>query len=169
MAYSVAILGFHRIASSLLHDLGRKYPGIMSRILVVDFNVGLHSRISDQGAAVKYGDLSNRETLHHAGVDKAKVIACTVPDDVLKGTSNRQIVEAARHVYPDAIIIANEIELAESKRLYDAGADYVFLQHIEAANAVCTAIEKALSGEIATHRESIESVEGKWHLRKEVL
>lgn len=168
-SYSVAILGFHRVASSVLHDLQRNFPGIMSRVLVVDFNVGLHSRISAQGAIVRYGDLGNSETLHHAGVDKARVIVCTVPDDVLKGTSNRKIVEAARGVNPDAIIITNAIELAESKRLYEAGADYVILQRIEAARAVCVAIEKALSGEIDTHRESIEAVEGKWHLRKEVL
>ena len=168
-SYSVAILGFHRVASSVLHDLQRNFPGIMSRVLVVDFNVGLHSRISARGAIVRYGDLGNSETLHHAGVDKARVIVCTVPDDVLKGTSNRNIVEAARGVNPDAIIIANAIELAESKRLYEAGADYVFLQRIEAARAVCVAIEKALSGEIDAHRESIEAVEGKWHLRKEVL
>ncbi|MFV1973116.1 MAG: cation:proton antiporter [Thiohalobacterales bacterium] len=168
-SFSVAILGFHRVASSLLHDLERNYPGIMSRILVVDFNVGLHSRIAARGAVVRYGDLGNSETLRHAGVDKARVVVCTVPDDVLKGTSNRRIVEAARRVNPDAIIIANAIELAESKRLYAAGADYVFLQRIEAAQAVCTAIEKALAGEIDTHRESIEAVEGEWHLRKEVL
>jgi Kef-type K+ transport system membrane component KefB len=168
-SYSVAILGFHRVASSLLHDLERNYPGIMSRILVVDFNVSLHSRISARGAVVRYGDLANSETLHLAGVDKARVIACTVPDDVLKGTSNRKIVEAARRVNPDAIIIANAIELAESKRLYEAGADYVFLQRIEAAQAVCDAIEKALAGEIDTYRESIEAIEGEWHLRKEVL
>jgi Kef-type K+ transport system membrane component KefB/voltage-gated potassium channel Kch len=168
-SYSVAILGFHRVASSLLHDLERNFPGAMARILVVDFNVGLHSRIAARGATVRYGDLGNSETLRHAGVDKARVIACTVPDDVLKGTSNRNIVEAARHVNPDAIIIANAIELAESKRLYEAGADYVLLQRIEMARAVCVAIEKALAGEIDTHRESIEAVEGKWHLRKEVL
>lgn len=168
-SYSVAILGFHRVASSLLHDLERKYPGIMSRILVVDFNVALHSRISAQGATVRYGDLSNTETLHHAGVDKARVIVCTVPDDVLKGTSNRKIVAAARHVNPDAIIIANAIELPESKHLYDAGADYVFLQRIEAARAVCAAIEKGLAGEIDAHRGSIEALEGEWHMRKEVL
>ncbi len=168
-SYSIAILGFHRVASSLLHDIERKYPGSMSRILVVDFNVGLHSRISAQGATVKYGDLSNSETLHHAGVDKARVIVCTVSDDVLKGTSNRQIVAAARHANPGATIIANATELSESKYLYDAGADYVYLQRIEAARAVFDAIEKALAGEIGTHRKSVESAEGEWHLRKEIL
>jgi voltage-gated potassium channel Kch len=142
---------------------------MMSQVLVVDFNVNLHPKIAAQGAVVKYGDLSNIETLHHAGVDKARVIVCTIPDDVLKGTTNRQIVKAARHVNPDAIIIANAIELPESKRLYEAGADFVFLQRIEAARAVGVAIEKALAGEIGAHRAAMEALEGEWHARKEVL
>jgi Kef-type K+ transport system membrane component KefB len=168
-SYHVAILGFHRVASSLLHDLGRKHPGMMSRVLVVDFNVNLHPAIAARGAVVKYGDLSNTDTLHHAGVDKARVIVCTIPDDVLKGTTNRQIVKAARHVNPDAIIIANAIELPESKRLYEAGANFVYLQRIEAARALGVAIEKALAGEIDAYRRALEALEGEWHARSEVL
>ena len=166
---TIALLGFHRVASSLLHELGRKDPGILSGVLVVDFNVNLHPRIAALGVMVKYGDLSNSETLQHTGVDKAKVIICTIPDDVLKGTTNRQIVEAARRLNPEAIIIASATELEESGRLYQAGADFVFLQHIEAARAVSQAIEKALAGEIRAHRAAVETQEGKWHIRKEVL
>ena len=166
---SIALLGFHRVASSLLHDLGRKDPGTLPQVLVVDFNVNLHPRIAALGAVVKYGDLSNSETLQHAGVDKARVIVCTIPDDVLKGTTNRQIVEAARRINPEAVIIANATELDESRKLYQAGADFVFLQHIEAAKAVRLAIEKALAGEIRAYRSAVETVEGKWHTRQEVL
>jgi len=168
-SYSVAILGFHRVASSLLHDLARKHPDMMSQVLVVDFNVNLHPRIAAQGATVKYGDLGNTETLHHAGVDKARVIVCTIPDDVLKGTTNRQIVKAARHANPGAVIIANAIELDESRRLYEAGADFVFMQRIEAARAVGVAIDRALAGEISTHRAAQEAFEGELHARNEVL
>lgn len=67
----------------------------------------------------------------HAGVDKAKVVVCTIPDDALKGTTNRVIVAAVRQINPGAIIIANAIELEDYAMLYDAGTDYVFLQGIE--------------------------------------
>ena len=97
------------------------------------------------------------------------MIACTIPDDVLKGTTNRKLVEAARHVSPDAVIIANAIELSESRALYAAGADYVFLQRIETACAVEQAIEHALSGKIAEHRKAVEARHGEWHLREEVM
>jgi Kef-type K+ transport system membrane component KefB len=168
-SYSLALLGFHRITSSLLHDLKKHHPGLLEKTLVVDFNVNIHSKIASLGPTVKYGDLCNPETLHHAGVDRARVIACTIPDDVLKGTTNRKLVAAARHVNPDAVIIANAIELSDSEALYEAGADYVFLQRIETARAVEDAIEHALAGEIDGHRSEIEEQRGKWHLREEVM
>jgi Kef-type K+ transport system membrane component KefB len=168
-SYSLALLGFHRITSSLLHELKTHRPELLSETLVVDFNVNIHAKIASFGPTVRYGDLCNLETLHHAGVDKARVIACTIPDDVLKGTTNRRIVRMARKINPDAIIIANAIRLEDSKRLYEAGADYVFLQRVEAARAVEQAIEHALSGDIKGHRSSTEALYGEWHARDEVM
>ena len=167
--YSLALLGFHRVASSLLYEVGKNQPELLPKTLVVDFNVNIHPKITGLGVAVKYGDLCNAETLHHLGVDKARVVVCTIPDDVLKGTTNRKIVRDVRHVNPNAVIIANAIELSESRVLYDAGADYVFLQRVETARAVESAVEKALSGEIAEYRLSVEAAYGEWHLRDEVM
>jgi voltage-gated potassium channel Kch len=168
-SYSLALLGFHRTASSLLHEIGKNHPALLPKTLVVDFNINIHKRISALGVAVKYGDLCNAETLHHLGVDKARVVVCTIPDDVLKGTTNRKIVRDVRHVNPDAVIIANAIELSESRALYAAGADYVFLQRVETARAVECAVEKALSGEILEYRSSVEALHGEWHTREEVM
>jgi Kef-type K+ transport system membrane component KefB len=168
-SYQLALLGFHRVASSLLYELGREHPGLLADTLVVDFNVIIHPRIATIGPVVKYGDLRNPETLRHAGVDKARVIVCTIPDDVLKGTTNLQIVALARGVNPEAVIIANAVELKDSAKLYEAGADYVFLPRIETAKAVEQAIEKALAGEIRAYRAQVEAREGEWHSRQEVL
>ena len=168
-SYSLALLGFHRTASSLLYELGKNHAELLPETLVVDFNVSIHPDISGLGVTVRYGDLCNAETLHHLGVDKARVVVCTIPDDVLKGTTNRKLVRDARHVNPDAVIIANAIELSESRALYEAGADYVFLQRVETARAVEIAVEKALAGEISEYRASVERLHGEWHRREEVM
>ena len=167
--HSLALLGFHRVASSLIHELKQTDPSLLGRTLVVDFNVGIHKKIRAFGPTVKYGDVSNAETLTHAGVDKAKVILCTIPDDLLKGTSNRQIVATVRRVNPTAVIIANAAGLQESQRLYEAGADYVFVPAIETAQAVARAVESALSGQIAAHRAETEAISGPGDGRKEVF
>jgi Kef-type K+ transport system membrane component KefB len=168
-SYSLALLGFHRVTSSLLYEIEKNHPELLKETLVVDFNVNIHDRITARGPVVRYGDVCNPQALHHAGVDRARVIACTIPDDVLKGTTNREIVRVAREVNSDAIIIANAVELKESRALYEAGADYVFLQRIETASAVELAIEKALAGEIGDHRSVTEALKGEWHARNEVL
>lgn len=167
--YSLALLGFHRVASSLLHELRRHRPELLARTLVVDFNVRLHDRIAALGPEVRYGDLGNIETLAHAGVGRAGVIVSTVPDDVLKGTTNLQIVRMARKLNPSAVIIANAIELADSRALYEAGADFVFLQRVETAQAVARAIEQALAGAIRGHRNAVEQQHGSWHARDEIM
>jgi hypothetical protein len=150
--WRIALLGFHRVASSLLHDLGRIDPQILRDTLVIDFNVALHDRIRRLGAHVEYGDLSNPETLHHAGIDKARVVVSTVPDDLMRGTDNRRLVESVRRLSPKAIIIANAVNLADIEAIYAAGADYVFLSRVETALALSDAIGEALNGGLPEYR-----------------
>jgi voltage-gated potassium channel Kch len=168
-SYGIALLGFHRLASSVFHELALRCPDLTRRTLVVDYNVALHGKIKDRGATVCYGDLRNPETLHHCGVDKAKVVVITVPDDLLKGTRNRHIVQAVRHMAPDASIIANAIEFREVAKLYAAGADYVYLPRIDGAQALLPAILSALEGRLSGYREDREAREGRWEERDEVL
>ncbi|MEW5908369.1 MAG: cation:proton antiporter [Thermodesulfobacteriota bacterium] len=168
-SYSVAFLGFHRVASSLLYDLKLKNPNLLKSILVVDFNVGIHRKIAAYGPTVRYGDLSNAETLHHAGVDKAKVIVCTIQDDLLKGTSTLKIVEEVRRISPHSVIIANALGLEESRKLYEIGADYVLLPRVETAEVITEAITHALAGEISKYRSQQENNKGKWHERDEIF
>jgi len=168
-SYHLALLGFHRMASSLLHEIKSDYPYLLTKTLVVDFNVGIHRKIAEWGPTVKYGDLGNIETLQQAGIEKSRVIVCTIPDDLLVGTSNRRLVEAVRGINPDAVIIANAITLSESRHLYDAGANYVFLPRIEAAKAMNEAIYMALAGEITRHRSDMREIHGALRTRVEVF
>ena len=108
------------------------------------------------GAHVEYGDLSNPDTLHHAGIDRARVVVSTVPDDLMRGIDNRRLVEAVRRLNPTAIIIANAVNLA------DADADLrsrrrlrVPVAHRHRA-ALGEAIGQALNGSLAAYRAARE-------------
>ena len=168
-AYRLAILGFHRVASSLLYDIARDDPELAGKTLVVDFNVALHERIRAVGAHVKYGDLSNPETLHHAGVDKAEVVVLTVPDDLLRGIDNRKLVENVRRINPQALIIANAVSFPDCQAIYEAGANYVFLSRLDTARELGRAIGEALNGNLAPYRTGREAEDGKPATRQEVL
>jgi Kef-type K+ transport system membrane component KefB/voltage-gated potassium channel Kch len=167
--WRLALLGFHRVASSLLHDLARTDRPLVADTLVVDFNVALHDRIRSLGAHVEYGDLSNPDTLHHAGIEHARIVISTVPDDLMRGIDNRRLVASVRRLSPNAIIIANAVNLADCDDIYAAGADYVFLSRIETARALTEVIGEALNGTLARFRAMREEQGGKPGARDEVL
>ena len=167
--YKLALLGFFRDASSLLYNLQRDKPELLKQTLVVDFNVALHEKIAATGATVKYGDLSNADTLHHLGLAQSQVIVCTIPDDVLRGIDNRTLVETVREMAPSAVIIANSVSLAELGNIYKAGADYVYMSRLEAADTLATAIDQAFHDRIDVHREQHKDRHGDPLSRTEVM
>jgi Kef-type K+ transport system membrane component KefB len=167
--YKLALLGFHRDASSLLYNLGESDPELVRNTLVIDFNVALHGRIAKTGADVKYGDLSNSETLHHLGLSGAKVIICTIPDDLLRGIDNRSLVHVAREISPNAVIIANAINIDEIPKVYAAGADYVYLSRFEAAWTLEKAVHEALDDRIEQFRNKRKERNHYSEDRKEIL
>jgi len=167
--YKLALLGFFREASSLLYNLERDNPELVKETLVVDFNVAIHDAIAATGATVKYGDLSNADTLHHLGLAHSQVIVCTIPDDVLRGIDNHTLVELVREMAPSAVIIANAVSLAEIEKIYQAGADYVYMSRLEAADSLSTAIDQALENRIDVYRERQTDRHGHHKGRKEVM
>jgi voltage-gated potassium channel Kch len=167
--WRLAILGFHRIASSLLHDIARDDPALVKDTLVIDFAVDLHDKIRARGAHVEYGDLSNPDTLHHAGVDRAEVVVSTVSDDIMRGINNAELVAVVRKINREALIIANAVNLADVDQIYAAGADYVFVSRLDSAAALGEAIGSALNGSLAEYRATREKLHGKPGARDEVL
>ncbi len=168
-APAVVLLGFHRIASSLLWEIGRQRAAALEDVLVVDFNVALHPAIAATGARVTYGDVSNFEMLAHVGVEKAKVIVCTIPDDVLKGTTNLELAQVLRQLNPKAKLIVNAVSFADVGAMYAAGADYVFLSRAETARNLMPALAAALAGTLGEHRRREEAALGAPGKRAEVL
>lgn len=165
----VVLLGFHRVASSLLHDLERFHPQLLPDTLVVDFNVGLHPAIRATGARVVYGDISNADTLRHAGVAHAEIVVSTVPDDLLKGTNNLAIARQIRAMNPGALVVVNAIRAADVAPMAAAGADYVFMARTEAAIGLWSALDAALNGDLEAMVMAREVAYGRLSDRKEVL
>jgi Kef-type K+ transport system membrane component KefB len=166
--YELALLGVHRTASSLLHELAVNTPELLDRTLVVDFNVSIHSKIADLGPHVVYGDMTSPETLRHAGVDKARVVVCTIPGEMLASATTQGVVGTVRELCPNGTVIATATTFPEARTLYDAGADFVLMPRLDAARTALGAIEAALNGEIAALRSQSEPVVGE-QPRREVL
>jgi len=143
----VFLLGFSWTASSLLEEIRREKPTLLPDLRVVDFNPQVYERLRERGVRVIYGDISQRDVLHHAGVSHAEILVCTLPDTVLKGASNRKLLHQLRELSPMAQIIVHAEKLADIPALYAAGANYVTAPRLlEAADLlrVLDAAEKKL-------------------------
>src|SRR5258708_2562613 len=104
-ARRIVILGFFRAASALLTEIERQIPLLLDQITVIDFNPVVFQTLVDRGLHVIYGDISNVDTLAHAGVGKAELSLFSVPDSLLKGANNEKLVRHARTVHPTAKIV----------------------------------------------------------------
>ncbi len=142
----ILILGFFRTASSLLEEISLKSPDLLPDVAVVDFNPLVHARLKVRGVRVVYGDISQRDTLVHAGVGAAEVLVCTIPDSLLKGSTNERLVRQLRDLNPRAKIIAPAEAIADVARLRAAGADFVSLPRLNEAADLCEAVRAAQEG-----------------------
>ena len=144
----IVILGFHRVGFALLQDIGRSHPEWLPDVLVIDINVQTHAAIRELGARVLYGDAGNPETLRHAQVETAELVISTVPDELLKRTSNAAIVQSVRSVAPKVTIFACASRSDRVDQLYSAGATYVYMPAVETAHGLLNAASAALGSQL---------------------
>ncbi|WP_439923140.1 cation:proton antiporter [Nitrobacter sp. JJSN] len=162
----IVILGFFRAASALLSEIERRDESMLDQIGVVDFNPLVFSTLSARGLHVTYGDISNVDTLLHAGVGSAEIIILSVPDSLLKGANNVKLVRHVRSLNPTAKIISTADLLSDVEDQYAAGADYVTVTRLTDAHELFAAIEAADNGLLADKRAESDALLSE---RREVL
>jgi voltage-gated potassium channel Kch len=112
--------------------------------------------LKSRGIHVIYGDISNIDTLLHAGVGNAEIIILSVPDSLLKGANNEKLVRHVRSMNPDAKIISTADLLADVRDLYAAGADYVTVTRTTDAAELYKVIEAVDSGLLDDKRAEMD-------------
>ena len=148
----IYLLGFFSAASSLLAELDRCNAGLLKEIAVIDFNPVVNTELRRRGISIVYGDISQRETLLHAGVAEAELLVCTIPNSLLKGTTNLRLVRQLREINPKAQIIALADVLSDVPKLYSAGASFVSVPRVTEAKVLCEAIRAAREEGLEHHR-----------------
>ena len=144
----IFLLGFFWTASSLLEAIARERPALLPEIRVLDFNPQVLDELTKRGVDVKYGDIAQRDVLLHAGVADAQIIICSLPNSILKGTSNLKLLQQLRELNPTAQIIVHAEQLSDVPALYAAAANYVsaprLLEAADLLNAIKAAEERLL-------------------------
>jgi hypothetical protein len=153
----IVLLGFFRVASSFLSELERRNAVLLEQVCVVDFNPVVYHTLKARGVKVYYGDISHADTLGHAGIADAEIVVSSVPDSLLKGTSNEKLVRHIRAVNPTAKIIATADVLSETQTLYAAGADYVTIARLAEASELIEVVAAAEAGLLDDMRARLEA------------
>jgi len=140
--YPIVLLGFHRGARAFIDRIAQVAPRFLSKILVIDYNPELLKELNAQGVKGVFGDISSVDTLEHIHVAEAKVIVSTIPDMLLKGTSNQAMVKACRALAPQAFIVATADEAEQTVDLKSTGANEVLLPYALIGNHLSELILK---------------------------
>ena len=152
----IIFLGFFRTASSLLEEMQRHAPDLIDDTAVVDFSPVAREGLLERKVRVIYGDISQRDTLLHANVEHARVLISTVPDSVLKGTTNERLVRMLRGLNPTAQIIATAEMLTQADALLDAGANYVSIARLREADDLLEAVRAATEGLLSDKQRRLQ-------------
>jgi Kef-type K+ transport system membrane component KefB/voltage-gated potassium channel Kch len=150
----IALLGFFRVASAFIREIEDVAVDLKDKIVVVDFNPQVLRRLPRHGIKVVYGDISNPETLHHAGIDEAKIVISTISDEILVGTNNLKLIDQMKKIAPEARIIVTAENPSRALECYNGGADYVYLPNRLAAQHLLTVVKRLLGGEPAVLKEA---------------
>jgi voltage-gated potassium channel Kch len=141
----------------LLSEIERRNESLLDQVTVVDFNPNVFRTLADRGLHVIYGDISNVDTLLHAGIGKAELIILSVPDSLLKGANNEKLVRHVRTLNPTAKIISTADLLTDVPDLYAAAADYVTVTRLSDAHELFALVEAADAGLLEDKRAEMDA------------
>jgi monovalent cation:H+ antiporter-2, CPA2 family len=108
-------------------------------VVVVEMNLETITALKASGIPAVYGDATQRQTLHHVGIENAKGLVITASD-----IPARDIVQAAREINPHLQILSRAPTLRDVEPLKQAGADAVFSGEGEVALAMSSHLLRSM-------------------------
>ena len=119
----VVIVGWGRVGGHIVEVLGRL--GVPR--LVVEADAARAEELLAHGVPVLFGDAANSEILDHAGLERARALVVTIPDEAAAGLA----VAAARRLAPRLPIVARAATQRGMRHLTELGASDVIQPELE--------------------------------------
>jgi voltage-gated potassium channel Kch len=134
--FPIVLLGCHRAGLEFVHKVADSYPELRKMILVIDFNLEILKFVSAKGFRGLFGDISSMDTLERAHVDKSAIILSTIPDMLLRGTTNESILLACRTLAPEATIVVTAESSKQLETFRNLGAAKVLYPYELMSNQI---------------------------------
>lgn len=119
----VVVVGYGRVGQHIVTVLEKL--GIPR--LVIEIDSGRAAEFNAHGVPTLFGDAANSDVLMHAGLDRARALVVTLPDE----TATELVVAAARKIAPNLPIIARAATTKGVGRLINLGARDVIHPELE--------------------------------------
>lgn len=123
LAGHVVVVGYGRVGEHIVTVLG--HLGVPR--LIVEMDAGRLAEFEQQGVPTLFGDAANSEVLTHTGLERARALVVTVPNE----TAAEIIVASAHEIAPHLPIIARAATTAGMARLARFGARDVIHPELE--------------------------------------
>lgn len=111
--------------------LGQTFGGVLHAhdipFVVLELNPDTIEKVKRKNRPAFFGDGASEELLFEAGLERAKLLAITVPDFLNAGA----IIRQARKINPEIPIVTRAKFRNEVDKLYAAGADVVISEELE--------------------------------------
>lgn len=122
---NIVLIGFHTIAAMLVSHLEHHKPELLAKLHVIDFHEHIMPELRRKGITCTYGDISVPEALQRAHHSNVALVISTIPDSMLRGISNSELLTISKQVWPKADVIVTAEYPREVQMFYQLGADYV--------------------------------------------
>lgn len=133
----VVIAGFGPVGRVVADRLGA--AGF--QITIVDINPETVRKQAGIGRRVVYGDITNEEVLHSAGVADADAVLLTMPDDEAALRATKHI----REINTRAFVAVRTHYLSGAFLAKEAGADHVTVEEMATAEAMASHVHRKFS------------------------
>lgn len=123
LEHHVVIIGYGRIGSHLVDVL----KSLEISQLVIEMDPDRIEELNARGIACLYGDAGNSEVITHAGLDKARELVITVPEEATAA----MIVIAARDINPALPVVVRVASVEGVDHLAKLGANHIVHPELE--------------------------------------
>jgi len=137
------ICGYGRVGERLAEDLHREGRPVV----IVDVSDDVISTVIEDEHLYVKGNAEEEETLRTAGIERARGLVLTLPED----SSNVFVALTAREMNPDLFILARTVDQDNRSKLLNAGADKVIAPAEVGADRMAQVVLRPHADEFMEH------------------
>ncbi len=133
--YDLVLFGYHKGG----HEFLRVFKSLKKRYIVIDYDPEIIDLLEHQKIEYLYGDATDIELLHEAGIEKSKLLVSTISDH----DTNIFLVKLMERINPHSVVICHADNVAQAAQLYELGASYVMMPHYIGSEKIGTFIKNS--------------------------